>query len=328
MLQPTPVETCAACRFDGAQYDVGDALGTLRALGPMWTQTSEGLDPAVLLARPGPDRWSVAEHAAHTTSVAERVLELLTCTQADDGASRPTPAATEPDVSAGPRAVLEALSAAHRALHDIGAGLGRADDPRWARHVLIDGAPLDAAWLLRHAIHDSTHHLRDAGRAIHHLGAGAPTQEGTVAQLNVSAGGVPKKPIEAAEVGDRGLVGDRQATRRHHGRPLQALCIWSADVIEALRLEGHPIEAGSAGENITVAGIDWASLRPGTQLLIGDVLAELSAWAEPCQQNAQWFTAGDFRRIQHDRHCGWSRAYAWVREPGTIRTGDAVIVEP
>ena len=46
------------------------------------------------------------------------------------------------------------------------------------------------------------------------------------------------------------------------------------------------------------------------------------------QQERQWFSDGDFNRMDHERHPGWSRAYAWVREPGTIRSGDAVIVEP
>ena len=91
---------------------------------------------------------------------------------------------------------------------------------------------------------------------------------------------------------------------------------------------GHPIEPGLAGENLTVTGIDWASLRPGTQLLAGDVLLEISAWATPCAKNAAWFVDRSFRRMDHELHPGWSRAYAWVREPGTIRPGDAVIVEP
>ncbi len=79
---------------------------------------------------------------------------------------------------------------------------------------------------------------------------------------------------------------------------------------------------------MTISGIDWSTIRPGAQLLIGDVLAEISAWSTPCAKNAQWFADREFRRMDHDLHPGWSRAYAWVREPGTIRTGDAVIVEP
>ena len=80
--------------------------------------------------------------------------------------------------------------------------------------------------------------------------------------------------------------------------------------------------------HLTLAGIDWATLRPGTRLQIGEVEAEITAWAQPCKKNAQWFTDEDFRRMEHDRHPGWSRAYAWVRTPGVVRTGDPVVVEP
>ncbi|HKY75865.1 MAG TPA: MOSC domain-containing protein, partial [Acidimicrobiia bacterium] len=152
--------------------------------------------------------------------------------------------------------------------------------------------------------------------------------EGVVAQLSASDGGVPKRAVTVAEVGDRGLIGDRQADRRNHGRPLQALCLWSTEVIEGLQAEGHPIQAGAAGENVTISGVEWTTLRTGVQLLIGDVLAEVSAYATPCAKNAGWFADRDFRRIDADRHPGWSRVYAWVREPGTIRPGDAVVVEP
>jgi MOSC domain-containing protein YiiM len=223
-------------------------------------------------------------------------------------------------------ATLERLDAALLAEEAL-AGAVPPDDPRW-QHTITTGEVSDAAWLVRHTVHDVSHHLMDVGRGLHLLGAGAPTQEGTVVQLSVSDGGVPKRPVEAAEVGDRGLVGDRQADRRHHGRPLQALCLWSADRIDALRAEGHPVEPGLAGENLTIGGIDWSTLRPGTQLLVGDVLLEISAWATPCAKNAAWFADRDFNRMSHDRHPGWSRAYAWVREPGTIRQGDPVVVEP
>lgn len=99
-------------------------------------------------------------------------------------------------------------------------------------------------------------------------------------------------------------------------------------MIEALQAEGHPIQAGSAGENITVRGIDWTTLRTGVRLRVGEVLCEVSAFATPCSKNAPWFVAGDFRRMDHGRHPSWSRAYAWVREPGRIHTGDPVVVEP
>lgn len=177
------------------------------------------------------------------------------------------------------------------------------------------------------AVHRAIHHLHDLGRQLHAGGGGVSSQRGTVAQLPTSDGGVPKAAIESVDVGLGGVLGDRQANRKHHGRPFQALCLWSAEVIESLRAEGHPVHAGATGENVTVSGIDWADLRPGTRVLVGEVLCELSVWALPCRKIDRCFT-GRSDRIDHARHPGWSRAYAWVLEPGTITTGDEVLVEP
>lgn len=323
-----PVETCEACRFDGAQYDQRDALGTVRALAPMWEQTLEGQTDEVLGQRPAPGVWSATEYLSHSADIVEAMGRLLHATLTIEDLELPSLKIEPPEPAAEPtdRALTRFTENAAR-LHAKASSVP-ARDRAWRRAVRAGDGEIDAAHVLRHAIHDATHHLSDVGRGLHLLGAGAPTQEGRVQQLNVSDGGVPKRPVEAVEVGDRGLVGDRQAARQHHGRPLQALCIWSGDVIDALRAEGHPIEAGAAGENITISGVDWASIRPGTQLVVGDVLAEISAWATPCKKNAQWFADRDFNRMSHDRHPGWSRAYAWVREPGTIRQGDPVVVEP
>ncbi|MEO6318493.1 MAG: MOSC domain-containing protein [Acidimicrobiales bacterium] len=325
---PTPPETCGACRFDGAQYDLQDARGTLRALSPMWAQTTEGVDDAALDARPAPEVWSATEYAVHSARVTQTMHDLLARALGDHHLTLSTkPEQPTPDPSIGFDAGLERLRVALDAVHERTLGL-TARDSAWKRTVTLGQLEVDAAWIVRHVVHDVSHHLGDVGRGLHLLGAGAPTQAGVVAALHASDGGVPKLPVEVAEVGDRGLVGDRQATRKHHGRPLQALCLWSSEVIGALQAEGHPIAPGLAGENITVTGVDWSTIRPGVQLLVGDVLAEISAYAVPCKKNARWFTGGDFNRMSHDRHPGWSRAYAWVREPGTIRSGDPVIVEP
>lgn len=178
-------------------------------------------------------------------------------------------------------------------------------------------------------VHRTSHHLLLATRAMHALGAGAPQGEGSVAGLFSSRGGVPKRPIDHAIVGYRGVDGDRQASREHHGRVWQALCLWSADVIERLQREGHPIAFGHAGENVTIRGVDWSTLRPGARIAIGDdVLIEVSAYATPCKKNRAWFLDGDFNRMNHDREPGISRLYASVLRDGVVRPDDRVIVEP
>jgi hypothetical protein len=151
--------------------------------------------------------------------------------------------------------------------------------------------------------------------------------EGTVVQLNRSGGGVPKLPVEGVEVDHCGVVGDSQSSRLHHGRPWQALCIWSREVIDSLAGEGHPIHPGAAGENVTTAGLAWADVRPGVHLRLGSVLCEVSAFALPCFNLKPFFSDADFRRIHHDRG-PISRVYATVLMPGTIATGDAAVLEP
>lgn len=168
---------------------------------------------------------------------------------------------------------------------------------------------------------------RSAMAALRESGAFGPSAVGTASGLFVSDGGVPKSPVASVDVDHGGIVGDRQANRIHHGRPWQALCLWSTEVIDAFRAEGHPIEAGLAGENVSLTGISWDRMRPGVLLRIGDVLAEVSSYAIPCKKNAAWFADGRFDRMHH-REGPISRIYATVLEPGSITTGDPVLLEP
>jgi len=181
---------------------------------------------------------------------------------------------------------------------------------------------------LLHAIHDATHHWLDVGRGLAALDVGTPAATGRVAQVNTSDGGVPKRAVPRATVGRRGLEGDRQAERLHHGRPFQALCLWSTEVIDELAGHGHALAPGAAGENLTLSGLEWASLRPGARLRVGTALAELSFPATPCAKQTRWFADGDFSRISHGRNPQWTRWYAWVREPGLVRAGDRAVLQP
>lgn len=171
------------------------------------------------------------------------------------------------------------------------------------------------------------HEWRAAMVALRAAGAFGPTATGTVHGLFSGSGGVPKHPIEEAAIGWGGIEGDRQAARVHHGRPWQALCLWSTEVIDDLNGAGNDLFPGAAGENLTLTGLPWDRVVPGAQLQIGTVRCELSAYALPCKKNARWFAGGDFDAMHH-RHGAVSRVYATVLEPGTVRPGDAAILEP
>jgi MOSC domain-containing protein YiiM len=319
-------ETCAACGFDASDYTHNDLLGTLRALAPIWRTTAEGIDASVLAARPAEGVWSALEYAAHsrdvTAMMSYAVTRALEEETPDFGAP---PEAGEPAV---PDSLAAAIAQLDKHVAKLNGAANRMGAAGWARPFVVGGEVLDVRWAIAHAAHDATHHLRDVGRGLHALGAGAPSQKGTVAQVNTSGGGVPKHARPHVEVDRRGVVGDTQAERKHHGKPLQALSLWSGDIIDALRAEGHTVYPGAAGENVTVSGIDWTTIRPGVRIDVGAVRAEISAFATPCAKNAQWFSDRNFKRIDHNLHPGWSRAYAWVIEGGAIGPGDAVVVEP
>jgi MOSC domain-containing protein YiiM len=145
-----------------------------------------------------------------------------------------------------------------------------------------------------------------------------------IVSLNRSDGGVPKLPIAEARVTREGMEGDRQRDRVHHGGPDRALSLYSLELIDQLQLEGHPISPGAAGENVTIGGLDWASLRPGTRLRLGDVEVEVTGFAAPCTTIRDAFFDREFTRISEKVNPGWSRVYARVLREGTLKTDDVV----
>lgn len=176
--------------------------------------------------------------------------------------------------------------------------------------------PLTAVW----------NTLLSVGQALRN-GVEPARHQGEVAFLASSKGGVPKKSVNAVEVDFRGVIGDVQKNRLLHGRPFQALCLWSSEVIESLRADGHPIAPGLAGENVTLSGFDWSNLRPGARLALGTVLCEVSSFTDPCAQNAAWFIDGEVG-VMNQRRGAVSRVYATIVEPGRVSVGDSVTLEP
>jgi MOSC domain-containing protein YiiM len=147
---------------------------------------------------------------------------------------------------------------------------------------------------------------------------------GRVESINLSSGGVPKHPAAEATVTVDGLDGDGHANLRYHGGPDRAVTLFSADRIAALRTEGHPIAPGTTGENLTVSGLDWTRVVPGTRLEIGDVRLEITKFTTPCSTITASLLGGEIARIAQKANPGWSRVCARVLAPGCIRLGDLV----
>lgn len=152
---------------------------------------------------------------------------------------------------------------------------------------------------------------------------------GVLASINVSSGGVPKRRITGAHVSRLGLVNDAQNDTQHHGGPERAVCVYSLERIRALQTEGHPIDVGTVGENVTVEGIDWDRVVPGARLRLGqEVILEVASFTTPCKKIRESFIDEQFVRISHKLHPGWSRVYTRVLSEGEIRSGDSVELTP
>lgn len=146
----------------------------------------------------------------------------------------------------------------------------------------------------------------------------------TLVSINISNGGVPKRPLKCCPISEKGLAGDRQRDLRHHGGPDRAVCLFSEDLITALQAEGHPIGAGTIGENLTLSGVSWAEMVPGAKFDIGEVRVELTDYAAPCNNIAGSFHRRQIGRVSQHANPGWSRLYARVLKEGTVCVGDSV----
>ncbi len=321
-------ESCQQCGFDSDLYDRADTISSQMVIPALLEAAAEGLGAADLGARPNKTTWSIVEYIDHLREVVfgnRFAIEMALSSPGVDLGDPPETALSGGAKQLDLATVLDGVRTEYQLMRELLLGL---DELQWQVAATLEGEPRTVGWFARHVLHDGLHHLGDIGRIRHGFGHGAKTETGAVSGLHISDGGVPKRPVDSVVVGPAGVHGDSQADRLHHGRPVQAVCLWSAEVIAQLQAEGHPIAAGSAGENITVEGIDWVHLRPGARIRVGAVPMLVSAHAIPCAKNAQWFSDRSFNRILHDEHPGSSRLYAIPLGSAAVFVGDPIVVEP
>jgi MOSC domain-containing protein YiiM len=324
-------ETCQRCGFDSRRWQRQDASAIFKLLGCWWRLATAEVSANDLNRRPAPGVWSALEYGLHSAFVLPILRYELEVILDHDRADVHDPCpeidiedATRP-LTLDPESILDDLERE-------GASLSRLVDScqdGWGHLGLMD----DRTWwqadaTLRHVVHDTTHHFLDVGEGLVHIGAALPTAESRVDSVNISDRGVPKLPVKSISVQLGGIERDRQAQRKHHGPPFQAVCLWSSDVIADLASQGHAIGPGAAGENLTLSGADWPRLRPGTRVLAGTALLELSYPSDPCQDQARRFREGEISRLSHANHPHRARWYAWVRRPGQVQRGDLAVISP
>lgn len=147
---------------------------------------------------------------------------------------------------------------------------------------------------------------------------------GTLLQVNVSNGGMPKRPVLTAHVTSAGIEGDRQRNKKYHGGPDRAVCLYSAELYDEMRSLGAAMSHGDVGENFTTGGFDLSALKPGDRLTVGGAagcLIEIVDVRIPCSQLKMW----------HERLPQWIKGRSgWVARvlrEGFVKPGDAIDVE-
>ena len=146
---------------------------------------------------------------------------------------------------------------------------------------------------------------------------------GTLSQVNVSNGGMPKLPLLLGRVTFKGVDGDWQKNRKVHGGPDRAICIYSEELYAELQAEGMPIAPGGVGENFTTRGIDLCRLAIGDRLIIGrdeGCTVELTKVRVPCNQLKKWHDDLPMRIVGRS---GWM---AKVVAEGLVQPGDSIWV--
>lgn len=154
---------------------------------------------------------------------------------------------------------------------------------------------------------------------------------GTVLQVNVSPGGIPKHPIPFGELTAAGIAGDAWRFP-FHGGPRQAVLLITIEGIEELVAQGFPLSPGALGENLTTRGLDRRALRFGQRLQVGGATIELTRMRQPCATlnvygsgvQAAMYDARVQKGDPESPRWGLSGFYASVVTPGTVRPGDGI----
>ena len=142
---------------------------------------------------------------------------------------------------------------------------------------------------------------------------------GKLLGIFTSNGGVPKIPVDSADIRFEGISGDDQNDKKHHGGIMRAICVLENELLVKLQSEGHPIMPGTTGENLLVEGFN---LSIGSKFSIGTVELEVVSAATPCKTISKSFTDGFFNRMSDKKYPRETRWYYRVLKEGTIRISD------
>lgn len=154
---------------------------------------------------------------------------------------------------------------------------------------------------------------------------------GTLAQVSVSQGGIPKFAIPSAVLTEIGIAGDAWRYPFHGGRR-KAILLVTVEGIDELIAQGFPLFPGALGENLTTRGLERRALCIGQRLQVGAAQIELTQIRTPCATldvygpgiQAAMYDAQVQAGDSDAPRWGLSGFYASVVQPGTVSHLDAI----
>ncbi len=163
---------------------------------------------------------------------------------------------------------------------------------------------------------------------------------GKILQVNISGGGIPKRPILLGQLGIGGFAGDRFAHPNIHGGPDQAVLLIADETIQHLTSLGFSIYPGALGENLTTSGLSPRSWRQGQTFRVGSAKIELTWPRQPCRTLDRYgaskygvsiqkeiYDSGVKRGKHSSDKWGSSGFYAKVVQSGEVVAGDPIVLE-
>ena len=154
---------------------------------------------------------------------------------------------------------------------------------------------------------------------------------GTVVQVSVSRGGIPKRRIPSAQATETGLEGDGWRYPFHGGHR-QAILLITSEGIDELVAMGFALYPGALGENVTTRGLERRGLRIGQRFRVGMAEIELASIRMPCSTldvygsgiQAALYDARVAAGEAESPLWGLSGFYASVIRPGLVSCGDVI----
>ena len=150
---------------------------------------------------------------------------------------------------------------------------------------------------------------------------------GTILQVNVSPGGLPKRPVGEAFLKEAGFAGDSWNHPQIHGTPDKAVLLIGAEAIEDLTACGYQVFYGALGENLTTRGLERRRIAAGHRFRVGEALIEITRLRRPCRTLDIYGAS-----LKHAIYSGnpdsalygMSGFYARVLRPGLVRPKDII----